>query len=254
MKLIAEIDPNTTPKGRSLDEIRRIAQQKVEEIRFFSMISSRGYTISGIALPTVYFCDDFGDSRYFAENVPDFAQGRFLEIGCGTGIVILSTALANKKLFAKGSEKYMAIDISLQSVKNAKINAMINGLEDNIDVRQGDVFEPLEENEKFDSMFWAHPFHKGNAHEDIIQRACFDPLFQGLEKYVQDGHRFLSNGGRQLLGSGNFADMDDVKEIIGKHECEMHLMHYAHRPFRGKSGELNTYNIYEIKRKVPRGR
>jgi release factor glutamine methyltransferase len=242
-----KIDPNKTPKGISLDEIREMTRRDSDRVRF-SSVKSRHHTIHIVALPTVYLSDDFGDSRYFAEKIPEFVTGRFLEIGAGTGIVTIAAILENSEYFSRSSEKYVAIDINPQSVKNTRINAMINGLEDRIDVRQGDVFEPLEESERFDCIFWDHPFHKGNADEDIAQRACFDPLFQGLEKYVKDGHRFLNKDGKLLLGSGNFADLDDMRKIMDKHGCEMNLIHYIHRPFKARSGELNTYNIYEIRK------
>jgi len=243
-----KIHPNTTPKGISLEEIREIAQRNLDQVRFFSM-ESRGHTISVVALPTVYLSDDFGDSRYFTEKIPEFVNGRFLEIGTGTGIVTIATALENSEYFSRSSEKYVATDINPQSVKNTRINIMINGIEDRIDVKQGDVFEPLGESERFDCIFWNHPFHKGNENEDIVQRACFDPLYQGLEKYVKDGHRFLNEGGKLLLGSGNFADLDDMRKIMDKHGCEMNLIHYIHRPFKARSGELKTFNIYEIRKK-----
>ncbi len=240
------IDPNTTPEGISLDEIRTIAQRNLDKVRFFR-IDCRGHIISVVALPNVYLSNDFGDSRYYAEQVPEFVNGRFLEIGTGTGIVTIAAALANREYFGRCSEKYyVAIDINPQAVKNARINFMINGLEDRIDVRQGDVFDSLGENERFDCIFWAHPFHRGNTNEGMAMRACFDPLFQGLEKYVREGHRFLRKNGRLLLGSGNFADLDDMREIMDRYGRRMNMIHYIHKPFKGQSGEANTYNIFEI--------
>lgn len=243
-----KIDPNITP-DISLDEIREMAKRNSDEVRFFK-IDWRGHRIPIVALPTVYFSKDFGDSRYFAEKVPGFVNGRFLEIGTGTGIVAIATALSSPKYltgYGGYDARYIAIDINPEAVRNTRINAMINNIW--IDVRQGDVFEPLScVEDKFDCIFWAHPFHKGNADEDIALRACFDPLFQGLKKYVKDGHGFLKKGGKLLLGSGNFADLNEIRKIVEKHKCEMSLLHYVHRPFKGKCGELNTYNIYEIRK------
>ncbi len=96
--------------------------------------------------------------------------------------------------------------------------------------------------------FWNHPFHKGNADEDMIMRACFDPLFEGFEEYVRYGHAYLENGGKLLLGSGNFADLDHMRIILAKHGCYLDLLDFIHRPFKATSGKLKTFNIYEIKR------
>ncbi|MDO8524329.1 MAG: methyltransferase domain-containing protein [bacterium] len=245
-----EVNPNITPKGISLEEIREIAKRNSDEVRLFK-IDCRGHKIPIVALPGVYFSENFGDSQYFAEKVPDFVNGRFLEIGAGTGIVVIATALKNGEYFIKNlGGPYVAIDINPQAVKNAIINAMINDVGDAIDVIEGDVFDPLScVEDKFDRIFWAHPFHRGSTYEDIFQRACFDPLFQGLKKYVKDGYRLLNKGGKLLLGSGNFADLDEMRKIMNKYGCAMNLLDYIHRPFNGKCGELNTYNIYEIRRK-----
>lgn len=243
-----KINPNITPKGISLNEIREITLHKSDQVSFFQ-VESNSHVIHIVKLPTVYFSDEFGDSRYFSKKIPEFANGRFLEIGSGTGVVIIAVVLESSDNFAKHSDRYVAIDINPQAAKNTKINAVINGVEDRIDVRHGDVFQTLREYECFDCIFWNHPFHKGNENEDIIEMACFDPLFRGFEKYVRDGHKFLNKGGKMLLGSSNFADLDDMKKIIRKHECEMDLLHYVHWPFGASSGELKTFNIYEIRKK-----
>jgi len=243
------VNPNLTPARISLDEIGEIAQRGSEQTRFFS-IESGGHTIPIVALPTVYFSEEFGDTQYYIEEIPKLVSGRFLEIGVGTGIVTIAVALENSEYFSRSLEKYVAVDINPQALKSARINIMINGLEDAIDVRYGDIFEALRQGEMFDDMFWAHPFHKGKGNENITQRAFLDPSFQGLEKYVEDGHKFLNKGGKQFLGSGNFADLDDMGEIMAKHGCDMHLIHYVHLPFKGRSGVLNTYNIYEIRKKA----
>lgn len=101
----------------------------------------------------------------------------------------------------------------------------------------------------FDCIFWNHPFHKGNNFENIVERASFDPLYEGLESYIRDGHSFLKRNGKLLLGSGNFADLDEVRRIMQKYGCEMVLKHYLHRPFRAKLGHLKTFNLYEIQQK-----
>jgi 16S rRNA G1207 methylase RsmC len=227
-------------------EIREITSRHAEKIRYNKVLSN-GHTIHIIALKKVYFSDDFGDSRYFAKKLPEFIHGRFLEIGCGTGIVTIAVALMNY-INLKTEDKIVAIDSNPIAIKNTEINALINEVEDRIDARQGDVFSTINENERFDCIFWNHPFHRGNPNEDLIMRACFDPLFRGFEEYVKNGFKYLKNDGRLLLGSGNFADLDEMRKILSEHNCKLHLLDFIHRPFKATSGELKTFNIYEIKK------
>jgi hypothetical protein len=240
-------DPNETPRGIDLAEIRAIARRGAAEARHLVVRTSR-CDIAVLALPTVHFSDEFGDSRYFAARVPRYVRGRFLEIGAGTGVV--SVAVAVQQINGTGSSRdtNVATDINLAAVRNVELNAVINGVEDKIQVRRGHVFRCLHRGEKFDCIFWNHPFHRGRKTESMVQRACFDPHYGGLNDYVRDGHKFLRKGGKLLLGSGNFADLDEMRRIMAKHGCRMDLLHYIHRPFNVTHGELKTFNIYEIRK------
>jgi SAM-dependent methyltransferase len=239
------INPNVTPSNVSIDEIREITLRNVEEIRY-NIVKSVNHEVHTIALRKVYFSDDFGDSRYFARKLPEFVHGRFLEIGCGTGVVLIAVVLESSP--NSDNHRHVAIDINPFAVMCTKINAQINEVDDKLDIRRGDVFSSLKDGEKFDCIFWNHPFHKGYPEEDIVMRACFDPLFSGFREYVKNGFNYLYQNGRLLLGSGNFADLDDMREILSEYECEMILLDYIHRPFEVTSGELKTFNIYEIRK------
>jgi len=238
------INPNITPANVSMDEIREITLRNVEEVRY-NIVKLANHEVHTIALKKVYFSDDFGDSRYFARKLPEFVHGRLLEIGCGTGVVLIAVALED---FTRCNQIHVGIDVNPHSVKCAKINSLINDVDDRLDIRLGDVFSSIKQGEKFDCIFWNHPFHKGNPEEDIVMRACFDPLFSGFREYVKNGFNYLNENGSLLLGSGNFADLEDMREILSEYKCEMILLDYIHRPFEVTSGELKTFNIYEIRK------
>lgn len=239
------IDPNRTPVGVDLEEIREITARGSAIERAFSVETDSG-RFDVIALPTVHFSDEFGDSRYFARAVPRYARGRFLEIGAGTGVVTIAVALEDHKCLSCRRERFVAVDINNEAVRNVLVNVTSNGLRDSIDVRQGDVFSCIQEDERFDTIFWNHPFHCGREDEDIVQRACFDPGYRGLEQFIRSGHRYLRDGGVILLGSGNFADLGEMNSLAARHDCQLILREYAHWPFRVKAGEMKTFNLYEI--------
>jgi 16S rRNA G1207 methylase RsmC len=246
---LLKIDPEMTPEGVSLDEIRQITQRDADGVRLFH-VQSAEHIVHIVALSTVYFSDHFGDSRYFASRIPDFVHGRFLEIGAGTGVVTIATILRNSLYFKNGGAKYLVIDLNPVAVRNVSINTMINGVEEYIEARCGDVFQPLNSDEKFGCIFWNHPFHIGNAIEDIIQRACFDPMYNGLTAFIRDGFQFLEEGGRLLLGSGNFAELKIIRSIVSEHQCEMILLDFVYSPFDATAGDEKTFNIYEILKKA----
>jgi release factor glutamine methyltransferase len=242
------VDPNVTPANISLDEIREITARDAEGMRLFH-VETATTLIHLVAPPTVYFSDAFGDSRYFAKSIPPLVHGRFLEVGPGTGVVTLAVVHATTPFGDGPRETTVAIDINPEAVRASRANAMLNEAEDQIDFRHGDVFDALDADETFDCIFWNHPFHRGAPHESVTQRACFDPMFQGLEIYIRDGGKHLREGGTLLLGSGKFADLDAIRALTAKHGCELVLLEYIHRPFEVTAGELKTFNVYQIRQR-----
>ena len=50
---------------------------------------------------------------------------------------------------------------SIQAIKNIKLNADIHCLD--ISIKKGSVFDPIQINNRFDLIFWNHPFYCDNA-------------------------------------------------------------------------------------------
>ncbi len=71
-----------------------------------------------------------------------------LDLATGSGIIALFSAGKAKKVYAT--------DINPKAVNYAKFNAILNDLEDRIEVRCGDLFEPVKRM-KFDFIIWNGP-------------------------------------------------------------------------------------------------
>ena len=126
----------------------------------------------------------------------NFAPGiEFLEIGPGTGAIALHAALA-------GARRVVAIDINPAAVANTQANIDRHGVGNRMEVREGDIFEPLHPGERFDLIFWNVPF--GYVEPDVqptpLQRSTLDPGYEATRRYIQQGRRFLKPGGRLVLG------------------------------------------------------
>ena len=243
-----KINPDKTPEGVDLKQVREILTRDSKRLGFFHARSNT-IDIPLIALPGVYlsreFGENFGDSGYFAEKVPDIVKDKsFLEIGCGTGLVSIAVALRTRS-YPPQQNRIVTSDINPNAVRNTRINVLLNNVERMIGVREGYVFSPIDPEEKFDYIFWNHPFHSGKPFETMVMRAGFDPKFRGLEGYVRNAQNYLTKDGTVLLGTGNFADLDLIREIVSKYG-RLNLLCWTHKPFKGKAGEQNTFNIYKI--------
>jgi len=189
-------------------------------------------------LPNVFSPKYFTDSLWFAERLPAIVQkSDFLEIGTGTGIVALYCAAAGASV--------TATDINSEAVKNAARNARKVRLP--ISVRQGDMFAPLSPHEKFDYVFWNHPFNSWSGPvPDMLMRAGIDPDYRDLKRYVRFGRRHLTGRGAHLLGSSDMAEVERLNYVVEECACTLTVLEQGDMPIEDGSDVWNTYYIYRI--------
>ncbi len=98
---------------------------------------------------------------------------KILDIGTGSGILSIAASLY-------GAKEIDAIDIDELAVKIAKENVMINGKEDIINVRQGDLLKDV--TEKYDVII-------ANIVADIIKE-----LIPNIRKFLKENGIFIISG------------------------------------------------------------
>ncbi|MDD5731962.1 MAG: methyltransferase [Patescibacteria group bacterium] len=187
--------------------------------------------------PDVFSPAYFTDSTWFAETIPEIVgQHSFLEIGTGTGIIALFVAL-------NGGQVSMT-DINPSAIENAKYNLEKHGI--SAKTYLGDMYEPLPKDEKFQFIFWNHPFNRGdNPNEEVLLKSGFDFQYMSLEKYISEAHQHLEADGRLLLGTGGFT-FPEIKKIADKFGYKMELLRDIGIPLAENSTIHNEYRIYEF--------
>ena len=199
--------------------------------------------ISGVRLkvfPDVFSPEIFFESQWFAEKVAILAEGKkLLEIGPGTGIIGLFSAL-------KGAE-VTAVDVNEKAIENTELNFAEHDLP--VDARLGSVYEPLEASEKYDIIFWNHPFNKTSQEDtDLFLKSVFDYEYKHLETYISEGGRHLSEKGRLLLGTSSIANLKEIEEIAHKYDYNFVLVDKIDRKIEVDGSDVD-FRIYEF---VPR--
>ena len=197
-------------------------------------------------LPGVFSPRYFADSLVFAEALAEIVgKRRMLEVGCGTGIISLYCA--------KAGARVVSGDINPAAVENTKLNAEKFGL--TIDVRVGDIYAAIQPDEKFDVIFWNHPFNRSDAPEkEVLLRAGFDEQYASLRKYVSEAREHLAEGGQLLLGTGSIADLEEVERIASENDYKLTLLKEKEVPFEIGKPETIRDIIYRLDsvEKVPR--
>lgn len=133
-----------------------------------------------------------------------------LEIGCGCGIITLKAA--------KKAKKVVATDLNPFAVKITRENVKLNRLTCKVEVRQGDLFNPIRKNEKFNLIVFNPPYlptSKKDKVEGWIGKA-WDGGSTGrkiIDRFLAEAKTFLKKDGRILMVQST---LSNVKKTIKK--------------------------------------
>ncbi|XOU94174.1 MAG: methyltransferase [Candidatus Kerfeldbacteria bacterium] len=149
-------------------------------------------------------------ARYLFYNNHLFYGKTAIEMGCGTGLMDIVMA-------KYGAKKVIASDISLLACQNTIDNAIKFGLEENIHVVQGDLFENI--SEIVDMILWNIPFFPGTPPKgDTIAASMIIPP-ELFERFLIDSKKYLKSGGVVVIPSyslgGEFNDPMSVAPKFG---------------------------------------
>lgn len=197
-----------------------------------------------IVHPKVFHPGVFFSSNWFAEQIATLVknESHFCEVGCGTGVVVITTAIENPDL------QVVAVDINEQAVENTKENAVFHGVDNRVSVLHSDVLDAITPSRQFDSIFWAMPFGYLDENEtvDIIDLQTFDPGYQAIEKFFKTAKYYLKENGRLLVGfSEEIGTRELLDELIEKYGFTAKLLVKE----EGLEKSVVTMEILEVRSK-----
>ena len=136
-----------------------------------------------------------------------------LDIGTGSGVHAVFAAEKAKRI--------VATDIYAPAVENAKVNAQLHGVDDKIDFRVGDLFEPINEDEKFDVFFVNinFPFER----DDNERNELHERLFSEIRQYMKPNARIYY----QTSFVKNIPYIYDMLSRNNFRIMEMHMEYFA---------------------------
>jgi release factor glutamine methyltransferase len=144
-----------------------------------------------LVLPQVFNPALFASGQLLAQEIARrtdlLAPGaRVLDLGTGSGIGAIFAA--------PRAGSVLATDINPHAVRCARINVLLNGLEDRVEVRQADLFDGLAE--CFDLVLFNPPYYRG-APRDALDQAWRSS--DVLERFACQLPRALGPGGYALV-------------------------------------------------------
>lgn len=140
-----------------------------------------------------------------------------LDMGSGSGVCAI--------IAARHARHVVAVDIDPTAVRCTRINALLNGVEERVEVLQGDLFAPLAQR-RFDLVLFNPPFLKGEpaSHADRAWRSTdvAERFAAGLLPHLTtDGHALVLlssyGGAAHFLGEFRRVGLEPRIEVQGRY-------------------------------------
>ncbi len=134
---------------------RLIGKDQYDDYRLEGISGSLFLVMPSVFNPKVPRTGEFLASVLDSNTVQrDFSV---LDMGTGSGVCAIFAA--------KHAARVVAVDINPAAVRCAAINALLNGVEDRVEVRQGDLFGAVP-GDQFDLVLFNPPFLRGTPNDD----------------------------------------------------------------------------------------
>ncbi|MDH5783654.1 MAG: class I SAM-dependent methyltransferase [Candidatus Bathyarchaeota archaeon] len=150
------------------------------------------------------------DTLLLAENLSVDENDVVLDMGTGCGILGI--------LAAKKAEKVVATDLNPHAIDCTKMNAKLNKVADKMDIRLGDLFQPVKQNEHFSLILFNAPYLPSNPDEDKtwIGRAwAGGPMGRQLiDRFISEAPQYLNKNGRILLVQSSLSNVNETLQKL----------------------------------------
>lgn len=177
-----------------------------------------------ILLPGVFLPYGVATSKFMAKNLMVKEGDQVLDVGTGSGI---------QAIFAAGlARKVVATDINPKSILCAKINAKLNGVENKVEARLGDLFSPIKSDEKFDLIIFNFPYLPLDP-KGVLERAwCGGRGRSVVSRFLKEVKRFLKEEGRvQMVYSSVAGDVEKFLEALKSAGFNAKILAWRYLPF-----------------------
>lgn len=200
-----------------------------------SMANGRQYTVRQEAwsVKTDYYLDTF------VHHLPDVVDhlthvgvelNRVLEMGIARGVLSIGLAL-----LTGDDTRIVGIDIEDDAVALVAENAQANGVGERIQVRIGNLFEPVRSGETFDLIFGELPFipvdpelqaqYVAAGHASEILNVSGGPDGRTLvDQLIAQGAPLLNSGGALVLIQPSFIGVDRTMALLTEHGAPGHVL------------------------------
>ena len=142
--------------------------------------------------PNLFYTGAFMSRHLNSERIPEGST--VLDLGTGSGVGAIAAA--------RWANRVVAVDVDSSAVRCARINTLLNEVEDRVQVLQGDLFSPLS-GQRFDVVLFNPPYFRGQP------KTPFERAFRSediAERFASSLASHLTPSGYALLTLSSLAE------------------------------------------------
>jgi HemK-related putative methylase len=180
---------------------RKCDRVVLERIRGIPIVVFPGVFHPKLFLSTTLVLDSLNQFKFGTDS-------SVLDLGTGTGVCAIFIAM-------KGTQ-VTATDISPIAVQCAKVNVIVNNLEDRVRVLEGDLFQPIEK-QRFDLIIFNPPYYEGKP------TYWAEYAWRGenvLHRFAENLSAHLTPTGKALLSVSTETDLATITKELQENGFE----------------------------------
>ena len=167
------------------------------------------------------------DTFLIAEKMSVTEDDAVLEIGTGCGILAV--------LAADKAKSVVAVDINPHALKCASRNAETNRVNEKIEFRQGDLFQPIKRDERFSLILFNSPYLPSEPDEE---KSWIGKAWAGgpngrqvIDRFIADAPRWLADEGKILLVQSSLSDVNRTLAMFKERNLQAMVVAQIKVPF-----------------------
>lgn len=157
--------------------------------------------LPGVFNPALHFTSAFL-VKYLRRPGAVARGSMVLDLGTGTGIAAIAAAQA-------GAGRVVATDINPDAARCAGSNVRRYRLHEVVEVRLGDLFEPVR-GEHFDLIISNPPYFRGSPHTLAEHAYMGGAHYEWIDRFAAQALTYLTAGGSAMIVLGNAADVPAI--------------------------------------------
>lgn len=150
--------------------------------------------------PTLFLTSDFMVAAFTEQLIP--SGSRVLDMGTGSGVGAVFAA--------QWAAQVVAIDINPAAARSARINVLLNQVDDCVEVHEGDLFTTVP-GERFDIILFNPPYFPGEPQNTLDRAFRANDVLTRFAAQVGD---HLNPGGFILLLLSSDAAVDNILQLF----------------------------------------